>query len=563
MNDNTHSILNNATAADPGASPSLSATFVCDAHGAMLHWTASAQWLLGYDDAAVRQLSLRDIVSNADALLQVEDAANCVTTSATARRADGSTFPVELHAFPEADGAWRIFACDVTCRKERDIELSQLRTALRQDEVDKARYTATLEAQAEALKQANEDLQRLVSASPYAILSVDPDLRVRLWNSAAERCFNCREEDALGEPLESVLDPSAREPILKGVWRAAAEQRLVQLDDVHVGGDATGGGRLLSVTIAPVRNDSDGPPTGPACMMLAVDITDRRKLEARLAHVQKLESIGELAAGVAHEINTPIQYVGDNVRFLQEAFESLAPSLQELAASTPASDAVALHRSIQEHLAAADLPFLLEECPKAIEQALEGVERVATIVRAMKDFSHPGVEEMTMVDLRNAITSTVTIARNEWKYVADVELDLDPALPLTPCLPGEFNQALLNIVVNAAQAIAERQNSDSSGKGLIRITAKPSGSMVEIRVKDTGGGIPQAIRDRVFDLFFTTKDVGKGTGQGLAIAHSCIVERHKGELYFEVEEGVGTTFVIRLPLCQDSQSQQPTMEQAA
>lgn len=153
-----------------------------------------------------------------------------------------------------------------------------------------------------------------------------------------------------------------------------------------------------------------------------------------------------------------------------------------------------------------------------------------------------------MVDLKSAIASTVTIARNEWKYVADVKLDLDEHLPLTPCIPGEFNQALLNIVVNAAQAIAERQGDDGSEKGLLTITARACGEAVEIRVKDASGGIPQAIRDRVFDLFFTTKEVGKGTGQGLAIAHSCIVEKHKGELFFEVDEGVGTTFVIRLPL---------------
>ena len=256
---------------------------------------------------------------------------------------------------------------------------------------------------------------------------------------------------------------------------------------------------------------------------LIEDITERKLLETQLAQAQKLEAMGQLAAGIAHEINTPTQYIGDNTRFLQEGFESL----------------VALLRRHDE---------LLAEIPTAIRQTLEGVGRVVEIVRAMKEFSHPDTDEKAPTDLNEIIKSTVTLARNEWKYVAEVQMDLDDELPNVPLLQGDIKQVILNILVNAAHAIGDKVADGEADKGTITVTTRREGDWAEVRIADSGTGIPEEIRAKVFDLFFTTKDVGKGTGQGLAISRAVVVEKHAGTIAFDTEPGEGTTFVIRLPI---------------
>ena len=276
------------------------------------------------------------------------------------------------------------------------------------------------------------------------------------------------------------------------------------------------------------------------------------KLQKRLAQAQKLESIGELAAGIAHEINTPIQYVGDNTRFIQSACEEINSILevcQNLIASTANSEVQSsATEKLKMAMEEADVEYLVEEIPTAIKQSLEGVDRVANIVRAMKEFAHPGVSEMTPIDLSKAIENTVMVARNEWKYVADLDTVFDPNLPLVPCLPGELNQVLLNMIVNAAHAIADKLGDSPDQKGRIRITTALSKPHAEIRIADTGGGIPKENIERVFTPFFTTKAAGKGTGQGLAIAHAVITEKHQGTIQVQSEVGKGTVFVIRIPL---------------
>jgi len=283
-----------------------------------------------------------------------------------------------------------------------------------------------------------------------------------------------------------------------------------------------------------------------------MDMTKYRTLEAQLRQAQKLESIGQLAAGIAHEINTPTQYLGDNIRFIDEAFEArnrVVEKYEELSrAVREGRSTEQLMADLGTTMAEADFAYLGVEIPRAIKQSLEGIERIAKIVQSMKDFAHPGSGQKQAVDLNRAIESTITVARNEWKYVADLETDFDPDLPAVPCLLGEFNQVILNLIVNSAQAIADATENGNKGKGAIFISTRRVGDWVEIRIKDTGGGIPKAIRPRIFDPFFTTKPVGKGTGQGLAISHSVVVEKHAGEITFETEEASGTTFIIRLPL---------------
>lgn len=288
---------------------------------------------------------------------------------------------------------------------------------------------------------------------------------------------------------------------------------------------------------------------------------ERTRLGEQLHSAQKLEAVGQLAAGIAHEINTPTQYVGDNTRFLEDAFGDLAPVLDQAkalaAAVDESSEASPQARELEAALSDADVEFLATEVPKAIAQSLDGIGRVSKIVRAMKEFSHPGAEGMSDSDLNAAIESTVTVASNEWKYVADVVTEFDQDLPHVHCSLGEFNQVVLNMVVNASHAIADRVGIGGTEKGEIRIATRQDGDHVEVRVSDTGAGIAEENLSRVFDPFFTTKDVGKGTGQGLSLAHSVIVGKHSGTLDVESELGQGTTFIIRLPIAQ------PQLESAA
>jgi signal transduction histidine kinase len=292
-----------------------------------------------------------------------------------------------------------------------------------------------------------------------------------------------------------------------------------------------------------------GPQAAGVCTGvygITIDITQQRKLEQELAQAQKLESIGQLSAGIAHEINTPTQFIGDNVRFLDESTREVFALLDTL--ETHAAD----HGSVDgARLAAAcesaDLGYLREEIPKAIAQSLDGVGRIAKIVGAMKEFSHPSVER-TAYDLNRAIASTITVASNEWKYVADVRTEFDPSLPPVTVMPGAFNQVILNVIVNAAHAIAEANAATPMVKGLIVVTTRQIDAWAEIRIQDSGTGIPEKIRDRVFDPFFTTKPVGKGTGQGLAIAHDVIVNKHRGTIAVDSAPGAGATFIIRIPI---------------
>ena len=336
-------------------------------------------------------------------------------------------------------------------------------------------------------------------------------------------------------------------------WLAGLEQLvegLTQADEDEARRDVVVDDRCWARTIQYL-------PEARRVRVYGTDITERmraeealRQSEIHLLLAQKLESIGQLAAGIAHEINTPIQYIGDNATFLAEAFRDL---LRFLEPHTDLADALRnpartdLVTAPDETVQDVDVNYLRAEIPKATEQLLEGVAQVARIVRAMKEFSHPGQAEKSPVNINRAIESTVLVSKNEWKYVASLTTELDPELPPVPCMAGEFNQVILNLIVNAAQAIGDVVRG-SNQKGSIRIATRRDGEWVEVRVSDTGTGIPEDIRAKMFTPFFTTKEVGKGTGQGLAMAHAVIVKKHQGTIRFESEIGVGTAFVVRLPL---------------
>lgn len=417
--------------------------------------------------------------------------------------------------------------------------------------------TDQLEAE-EALRRSEQSLRSILEQAHDAFVSIDTAGTVRNWNRQAERLFGWRRDEAEGRPLAETLRPEID---------FADPDALARARDACSG---TGGpgltletvvhardGRAVPVVVTVWRTEAGGAAIYNAFLR---DLTDtlrerreREQIELQLRQAQKLEAIGQLASGIAHEINTPTQFVGDNVRFLGDACGDLLQALRAhgelLAAATREPATAAAAAAVAQQLARLDLDYLTKEVPSAIQQSLEGIERVTAIVRAMKEFAHPGNPGcIAPADLNRAIRNTAAISRNEWKYVANLELDLAPDLPPVPCLAGEINQVLLNLIINAAHAIAEKFGGDGACKGTIRVSTRHAGGWVEIEVADNGSGVPAAIRDRIFEPFFTTKPVGKGSGQGLAIARAVVVNKHRGSLSFESREGEGTTFVARLPL---------------
>jgi len=398
------------------------------------------------------------------------------------------------------------------------------------------------------LEKTNEEHSQLLAAITSIFIGVDERDHVTQWNSAAEQTFGTRACEVIGRPFWQCPLRWDWNAIMEGVDKCREQGRPFRMPDIRFE-RPDGKEGILGVTLSPFKKDTSRVP---GFILMGSDITERRIMEAQLNQAQKLESIGRLASGIAHEINTPTQYVADNTHFLQNAFADILELLdkydQLLQAARQGDLPDTLLDDVEQTAKAADLDYLVREIPHAIKQSLEGLQRVSKIVRAMKEFSHPNEQAKTEVNINKAIQSTICVARNEWKYVAEMVLDLAPDLPPVPCLPGEFNQAVLNIIINAAHAVADVVGDGSDGKGTITVSTRSDGNWVEIRISDTGTGIPDNLADKIFDPFFTTKQVGKGTGQGLAIARSAIVDKHGGTIHFETEVGKGTTFIIRLPL---------------
>jgi PAS domain S-box-containing protein len=282
---------------------------------------------------------------------------------------------------------------------------------------------------------------------------------------------------------------------------------------------------------------------------LVSEMQERERMLIELRLAQKLESVGRLAAGIAHEINTPIQYIADSLSFLQSAqldldrlLAAYRGAMQQIAEGGGAQHALLALKSMEEEL---DLEFLRAEMPKAFTRTQDGVERVASIVRAMKEFAHPDAAEHSAADLNHAIDTTLTVANNEYKYSAQIERRFGE-LPEVICNVGELNQVFLNLIVNAAHAIAESGKDVVSGR--ITIVTSSAGAEVTVSVADNGCGIAGENLDKIFDPFFTTKPVGRGTGQGLAIARSIVVEKHAGRLEVSSSVGEGTIFTLTLPI---------------
>jgi PAS domain S-box-containing protein len=402
------------------------------------------------------------------------------------------------------------------------------------------------------LAERSELVKLLVDSAPGALYGMDAEGNCTFCNPAGLRLLGYKNaEEIIGKNLHQLIHHTRADGSPYPVDESPIYRSFHGGDNAHVVDEVfwTKDGTSFPVEYSSQRIRRHGKVVGVVVSFL--DITDRKRKEMELRHGQKLEAVGRLAAGIAHEINTPIQFVGDNTRFLQNAFQDevrLVGKYQELRESAARGAVPPELLSELDHLRKdTDWDYLQEEIPRAMEQMLEGLNRVATIVRGMKEFSHVDrTKEKSPGDVNRALESTLIVARNELKYVADVETDLGH-LPPVICHLGDLNQVFLNLLVNAAHAI-EDATKGTGRKGKITVRTKIEGDWVEISIGDSGTGIPEEAREKIFDPFFTTKEVGKGTGQGLALARAIVVEKHHGTLTFETEMGKGTTFLIRLPV---------------
>jgi len=404
----------------------------------------------------------------------------------------------------------------------------------------------------ESLRDAQAETELFVNAVPSILIGTDAEGKIQRWNQAATDVFGLAKEEVQGRSLEECGIRWVQPGFHRQVEAVLKTGTACRLDDLAMRkADAL---RVLALNIHPLRSHL-GNIVGS--LIVGADITESRTREAQLRQAQKLEAIGQLAAGIAHEINTPTQFVSDNVSFFKQSWvelSSLLATVRNLHCATEPSARLAACSEICAAAARVDLEYLIREIPKALHETLDGLQRITKIVLAMKEFSHPGSGQKQLTDLNRAIQSTLTVTQNEWKYVADLVTDLDPDLPPVPCLADKFNQAILNLIINATHAIVEATGNGRLGKGRITVRTRRDTDQVEVSIADTGGGIPEDIRHRIFEPFFSTKEVGRGTGQGLALAHTAIVKEHNGSIWFQSELGKGTVFFIRLPLAGGAES---------
>jgi PAS domain S-box-containing protein len=497
--------------------------------GIVLSWNHGAQILYGYSAEEVLGKPI-SIVVPPDRVEERRLALDAVGSKGETRRyetvrvrKDGTLVDVENTLAPVRDGAGRITGIATITH---DIS---------------ARQRA-----GQALRESEQRYRELFENASEIIFATDLEGRFTSLNRAGERVLGYTQQEAAGIDVWHAVAPEDWETLKADQDRMLAGETQLTSEVEAIAKD----GRRVRLEVKPRLIWRGDKPVG--IHAIARDIAGRDLAEMELRQAQKLESVGRLASGIAHEINTPIQFVGDNARFLADSFASLRTLLGKFGELRDAASAGAVGAELLAGLRRAeeesDCAYLLEEIPRAIAQTMEGVDRVATIVRAMKEFAHPEGRRMAPADLNKALLSTMTVARNEWKYVAEIETEFGE-LPPVVCNVGDLNQVFLNLLVNAAHAIGDVVKDGDKGRIAIRTAAEDD--KVHISIADTGAGIPENVRTKIFDPFFTTKEVGRGTGQGLAIARSVIVDRHKGALTFESELGKGTTFHIRLPFAPD------------
>jgi PAS domain S-box-containing protein len=442
-------------------------------------------------------------------------------------------------------------------------------------EVGSALRLSLLEAEAAVLRTANDELrqqlalrdQALDATSIFFVITriASPQPLIVYCNKVVADQHGFLAEELIGKPIGVLRQwTGSNTRYVEGVKAALIAGKSFHWEDEVLRRDGTS--YWLGVTIRPLF-DADGRLTHSVAVgaditakreelqkkqalqhQLVEEMRERERMVIELQLAQKLESVGRLAAGIAHEINTPIQYVGDSVHFLRSAYNDLNQVLdicrQAVDDLPPGADHAASKLALAEAAARHDLEFLRTEIPKAFERTFDGVERVTNIVKAMKEFAHPDEKEHNPADLNHALQTTLLVASNEYKYLAKIDTDF-AELPPVICNVGELNQVFLNLIVNAAHAIQDAGKDVTTGR--IRVSTALDGDTALIRISDNGCGVPPENLSKLYDPFFTTKEVGRGTGQGLAITHSILVDKHGGDISVQSTVGLGTEFTLRLP----------------
>ncbi|MBU1000979.1 MAG: PAS domain S-box protein [Proteobacteria bacterium] len=400
--------------------------------------------------------------------------------------------------------------------------------------------------QEQALRQSEERFRVLVESMSEGVVALSRMGTLEYANQRFSEMLGIPHESLAGKRIEEFLDRENSER-----FRTHLDMDYGRCSEAHELVWTHADGHVVPTYVSPALIFSANGELEGATVAIA-DISKLKGLEGQLVQAQMLESLGSLAAGIAHEINTPCQYVLNNLQFLQKAMVIILGVLRLYeglrSAEAQGQETLPLIEELARELERQQIDYLQQDVMSSIGESLEGIDRIAAIVRSVKQFANPGPEEKVSIDLNALVRNTVIVSTNEWKYLADLTMELDETLPLVPCVAGQLNQVLLNLIVNAAQAIGARVETQDYPKGEIRISTSHEPGRVFVEVTDNGGGIPQEVREHVFRPFFTTKAPGKGTGQGLAISQTVIRETHQGELTFETMEGQGTTFRIALPV---------------
>lgn len=428
-------------------------------------------------------------------------------------------------------------------RLKREIQArKQAETLLEEKSSELYLAYKALESSARELVEQSNELNAILEHTAAAIIMVGSDGKVFRINHMANTLFG-KETIQKGILFQSLFAPSHHETIAAALQNPTEAEESLEVEALRDKSFAF----PVEVSVSEVRIDDI-----VRTIWICRDLTRRRALENEVRQAQKMEALGSLASGVAHEINTPVQFVSDNMRFLQDSFEDLIELVgkyQQAVKGLEAPNKGALLKDLAEAEEDTDLEFLKDDVPDSIEQSINGMKRIGQIVGAIKEFSHPGQSESSAVDLNQAIETTILVSKNQWKYVAELEKDLQDNLPLFEGSVGDVNQVLLNLIVNAAHAIEEKDGTDL---GTIKITTRSDEEGLVLIVQDSGCGISRENLDRIFDPFFTTKEAGKGTGQGLAITYN-MMKKLGGTVKVNSEVGAGTTFRLTIPLKQSEE----------
>ena len=384
----------------------------------------------------------------------------------------------------------------------------------------------------EQLKKSEKRQKLIFEGSPVGMILVNTERKVVEINSATLAMIRRTSEEVIGRFCHEVFCPDERDNCL----RFDKEDTMNSSERTII--DSRGKRVPVLKKVIPIEIEGE-----TFLLEGFVDISERKALEAQLIHSEKMASIGQLAAGVAHEINNPTGFVASNLNTLSEYTGDVAAVLKEcghllsLCEELDGGTGESARRA-QELWKESDLDYVLEDLGNLIKESIEGTDRIRKIVGDLKDFSRTDKHEAEEININEAIDKTLNVAWNEIKYKAEVVKEYGD-LPYITCLAGQIDQAILNILVNAAQAMKE--------KGTITIRTYVKDENVCVEISDTGVGIPPDIQKKMFDPFFTTKPVGEGTGLGLNITYN-IIRQHNGDIAVHSKPGEGTTFTISLPI---------------